>query len=1164
MSRFVHLHLHTQFSVLDGAIKPNLLVKRAQNLGQNSIAVTDHGNMHGAIEFYTLAKKQGIKPIIGCEVYLTTGNRKDRTPRNQGGSPTCHLTLLAMNTIGYRNLCHLITQSYLEGFYFKPRIDRDLLSKFNSGLICLSGCISGEFSLYARAGDREGARRTAEIYHGIFGDRYYLEIMPHRIKEQFAVNEMAKDVGRELGIPLVATNDCHYLNADDAYSQEVLMCIGTGKLIADQDRLRHENMSLHLKSEEEMLSEFTDCEEAVIQSSEIAARCELDFEFGKYHMPNFEPEKNTPTDSVCQTQGNIEELFIQNANTGLQRRFEQFRQLNIKFDENVYNQRLLTEIKMILDMGFGGYFLVVSDFILWAKHNDIPVGPGRGSAAGSLVAYAMFITEVDPIKNQLLFERFLNPERVSLPDIDVDFCIFGRDKVIDYVSNKYGKDKVAQIATFGTLKAKAAIKDVGRVLGMSFAETDKIAKLVPAPRQGFDYSLQEAIQMEKRLQQYAEGEGKELIELASKIEGLSRHTSTHAAGLIISDNPIVEYMPLMVDKDGQIVSQFSMNYVEKIGLVKFDFLGLKTLTVLHRAISLIDQSTKKRLDLNSLPLDDANAYKLISKGRTIGIFQLESSGITEMVCRLKPNCFEDIVAILALYRPGPLDSGMADHYINRKHKKEKVVYPHPILEPILKDTYGIILYQEQIMQIARDMGGYSLGQADLLRRAMGKKKPEEMAKQRELFVSGAVSRHVKKKIAEEVFNQMETFARYGFNRSHSVAYAMISYQTAYLKAHYPTQFMAALMTFEKSDTDKTLKNLNECAELGITVNPPDLNLGNIGFTVANSQIVFDLSALKGIGEKVVEKILEERQNRGLFKGMLDFCRRVDSSVLNKRTMESFIFSGTFDFCGLTRAELHKRLPELIKFVESEKEAQASKQRSLFEFMSKKEKNDSDFTVNNRQICAEWPNNIKLANEKESLGFYISGHPLDQYKGELKTIGVVSVSQLDRAKNCDEVRVAGVITFLKEKNTKKGDRYATFTLEDQVGTIDTVVWPDVYKNASNILTSDEPIVVHARLDISEERRLLIANKIEPIAVLRQRTMTECHLKLKSELCSQDKIDKLKSIISKNKGKCLVKMNIIFGNGKESILHLDKKDCVEASESFKNQVEELFGSEVLSFK
>ncbi len=1159
MSEFVHLHLHSQYSVLDGAIKIKDLIAHSQALGQKAVGLTDHGTMHGAVEFYQCAKDAGIKPIIGCEVYLAS---KGRFSKEGGQRDTYHLTLLAKSNEGYRNLCKLVSLGFVEGFYFKPRIDHEILRQLSSDIICLSGCISGELASYTTRGDYEGAKACALQYHSIFGSDYYLEVQPHQFQEQKMHNEVVKELSRTLGIPLVGTNDCHYLQEEDHHAQEVLMCISMGKLITDPDRIRHEHAHLHLKSYQEMVEGLPDFEEALRQSYNIAKACEIDFDFSKYYMPQFEVKK----------EDRLEDVFTDFVRKGLAERL-QSAGITVDMPEyKVYQEQLELEINCIIEMGFAGYFLVVSDFILWAKKEGIPVGPGRGSAAGSLVAYALYITEIDPIKYSLLFERFLNPDRVSLPDIDVDFCIFGREKVIEYVCERYGKDKVAQIVTFGTLKAKAAIKDVGRVLGLSYAETDRVAKLVPAPRQGFDYPLEEALKMEKRLKEYADGEGKELITLARKLEGLSRHTSTHAAGLVIADKPIVEYLPLMVDKDGQIVTQYSMNWVEKIGLVKFDFLGLKTLSVIDEALRLIDvlqsytsggdsQDKLHWLDINSIPLDDEKTFRLISAGRTIGVFQLESNGITEMVTRLKPNCFEDLVAILALYRPGPLDAGMVDHYINRKHGREPVRYLHPSLEKILKDTYGIILYQEQIMQIARDMAGYSLAEADMLRRAMGKKKPEEMAKQRKFFLEGARKRGISESVAVEVFDQMETFARYGFNRSHSVAYAMISYQTAYLKAHYPRQFLAALMTFEMGDTDKTLKNLNECHQMKIAVMPPNVNSGGIGFSVVGKDILYGLAAIKGVGEKIIEKVVEERVN-GRYTGVLDFCVRLSGSGLNRRMLESLIKSGAFDWTGVPRKELHDHVEDVIRLAVRVRDRKDSPQIGLFDTHEPEELTDDSFLpVLSR---SDWTSNIRLSKEREALGFYLSGHPLERFRDDISRLGMRTTSAVKEASDGSIVQLAGVITFLKLKNTKKGDRYATCVVEDLMGTLETVVWPDTYKEVQDLLHTEEPLMLRGKVDSGDERCVFILQQAEPLHQIRDSSASEAVIKLITDRTSKEKIQDLRKVLQKYRGDCRVTLMVQKPTHSETFMALPKDMWVQPSEDLCNELERIFGENVLSFR
>jgi DNA polymerase-3 subunit alpha len=931
------------------------------------------------------------------------------------------------------------------------------------------------------------------------------------------------------------------------------MCISTGKTVLDPDRLRHEGFTLHLKTEQEMIEEFNREEkaiEAIRNSALIASQCDLSLESKTYYMPKYE----------CADERPLIDIMAEMAREGLKGRDEALAALPGwgPAMKQQYDDRLEEEISLIGKMGFAGYFLVVADFIVWAKDHGIPVGPGRGSVAGSLVAYVMRITEVDPISNKLFFERFLNPERISMPDIDVDFCIHGREAVIKYVIEKYGKEKVSQIATFGTLKAKAAIKDVGRALGMSYAETDRIAQLVPAPRQGFDYPIAEALKMEPKLAEYAAGEGRELIELAQKLEGLTRHSSTHAAGVVIGDRPLDELLPMMVDKDGNDVTQYSMTYVEKVGLVKFDFLGLKTLTVLHTACQIIKESRGVDIDLNALPLNDTKTYTLLCGGNTTGVFQLESSGITEMVVRLKPSCFDDIVAILALYRPGPLDAGMVDHYIERKHGREPISYLHPLMKDILMDTYGVILYQEQIMQLARALSGYSLGEADLLRKAMGKKNPEEMAKQKTRFVSGAVEKGIAQKLADEIFQQMETFARYGFNRSHTAAYALVSFQTAYLKAHYGVEFMAALMTHDMEDTDKTFKNFNECRKQGIPVLPPNINESSASFTVRQGKILFGLEAVKGTGQKAVEAIVRAREEEP-FKDLEDLISKVDLNNVNKRVFENMIKSGAFDFSKVSRREMSERLEDLLKAYASRKDVDPN-QMNLFGSAPARP------VVARRPVTIpEWPVNQKLTFEREALGFYISGHPLEKFKWDLKRLGALSTADV-KLKKAKEVRVGGVITALKLKNTKKGDRYASFALEDWLGTIDSLVWPDTYKKIQNLIVPDEPVMVSGRADVTEERCVLIIDKMESLIQLRDRSATQGFLMLTGKDDIEQRMPAVQSIFRKYTGSCPVKVRLQLDDGEVSIVLRDSANspvCVGPSEALCEEVEQLFGRPVLTF-
>lgn len=1158
-SQFVHLHLHTQYSLLDGANKISEVIEQAHALGQPAIGMTDHGNLHGAIEFYNHAKKTGIKPIIGCELYVTPTSRFEKKTKAQGGGGIHHLTVLTRSYEGYQNLCRLVTRAYREGFYFKPRIDHEILAEYSKDLIILSGCLSSELNSHIATGDERGARSLVEFYLKHFGEDFYFEIQPHQIPEQQRLNRGCIELAKSMGVPLIATTDCHYLRKDDHYAQEVLMCISTGKLITDPDRIKHEGVDLHLKTADEMLAEFHGepiAAEAIANSLGIADKCDLQFDFSTHFMPKYK--------SAAEVQRPFIDMMAEWAREGLKRRLEILSALYADWkdgDEREYWDRLEFEITLIEKMGFAGYFLVVADFIVWAKEHGIPVGPGRGSAAGSVVAYSMRITEVDPIRNKLLFERFLNPERVSLPDIDVDFCINGRDRVIKYVVDKYGSDNVAQIATFGTLKAKAVIKDVGRALGMSYAETDRIAQLIPAPRQGFDYPLAEAIKMEKRLAEYAENEGRELVQVALRLEGLTRHSSTHAAGVVIADQPLENLLPMMVDKDGNYVTQFSMNHVEKIGLVKFDFLGLKTLTIIHTALELIKESRGIELDPNALPLGDPGPYSLISAGNTTGIFQLESTGITEMTMRLKPNSFDDLVAILALYRPGPLDAGMVDHYIERKHGRQPVSYLHPSMKEVLSDTYGILLYQEQIMQLARTLAGYSLGEADLLRKAMGKKNPEEMAKQRVRFLSGAIEKKIDKKLAAEIFDQMETFARYGFNRSHSAAYALISFQTAYLKAHYNVEFMAALLSHETDDSDKILKNLTECRKQGIQVLGPDVNHSLLGFSVREGKIRYGLAAVKGVGDKAVQAVIDNRDAEGPFKDLEDFCNRVDLHAVNRRVVENFVKCGGFDFSGTSRREMSERLEDVLKIAQSSQQDRASNQISLFG--SKPPPRVVQRVALN---LPEWPVNQKLAFEREALGFYISGHPLEKFRADLKRIGAIPIGELKNTKRQAEVRAGGVVTALKLKNTKKGDRYASFVFEDWSGTVEALVWPDIYRQVHQLISADEPVLMSGKVDGAEERITFIVQRIESLISLRDKSARQGVLVLKEDDNFEQRLDRLLNLFGKHTGKCPVKVHLAIEGGEVSVAlrhHDNGPVCVVPSEILCDEVEQLFGRPVLTF-
>ncbi|PLX91472.1 MAG: DNA polymerase III subunit alpha, partial [Desulfuromonas sp.] len=848
-ANFVHLHLHSQYSLLDGAIKIDDLVKRGREYKMPALAVTDHGNMFGAIEFYQKASSAGIKPIIGCEVYVAPGARFDKGNARGSSDASYHLVLLCQNITGYRNLCHLISAAYREGFYYKPRIDWELLKERHHGLIALTACLGGEIPTLLGMNRQDEALARVKQMSEIFDDnRLFLELQENHLPEQEPVNRGLIELHNELGLPLVATNDCHYLTREDAYAHEVLLCIQTGKTMDDPNRMRFSNNEFYVKTPDEMSALFAHVPEAIDNTVAIAERCNLELDFKTYHFPQYEKPAEKSLDDVLEEQ----------SREGLDQRLVEIRRVRTvaEDEEKEYRERLEIELACIRQMGFPGYFLIVADFINWAKDHNIPVGPGRGSAAGSLVAFAIRITDIDPMPYNLLFERFLNPERISMPDIDVDFCIYGREDVIEYVRQKYGEGNVAQIITFGTMAAKGVIRDVGRALSMPYGEVDKISKLVPGT---LGITLKEALQQEPKLKELVEKDPKvkSLYPIALALEGLTRHASTHAAGVVVTPKPLPEYLPLYTDpKSGGQVTQFAMSYVEKIGLVKFDFLGLKTLTVIDNAVRLIREGKSPDFDLTLVGDDDEETYKLLGAGETTGVFQLESSGMKELLIKLKPSCFEDIIAVCALYRPGPLGSGMVDDFILRKHGKKAITYDFPQLEPILKDTYGVIVYQEQVMLIAQVLANYSLGGADLLRRAMGKKKPEEMAKQKDLFLAGSKENKLDLKKAEGVFDLMEKFAAYGFNKSHSAAYALVAYHTAYLKTHYPVEFMAALLTEDMENTDKVIKNISEVRSMGIEVLPPDINASDRSFTVHERSIRFGLGAVKGVGAAALDSILE--------------------------------------------------------------------------------------------------------------------------------------------------------------------------------------------------------------------------------------------------------------------------------------------------------------------
>jgi DNA polymerase III subunit alpha len=1152
---FVHLHLHSQYSLLDGAIRLDDLIAKAKEYGMPAAAVTDHGNMFGALEFYLACKGAGIRPIIGSEVYVAPGSRFDKEP---GSSPdvssSYHLILLCTNLQGYRNLSRLVSAGYKEGFYRRPRIDKELLAAHSDGLIALSACLKGELATLCCRNRLDEARECARWYAETFPGRYYIELQENGIPEQTTANERLLAISRELGLPPVATNDCHYLNREDARAHEVLLCIQTGKTMNDPSRMRFSTEEFYVKSHAEMAAAFAYAPDAVANTVAVAEQCNLDLgDFKTYHFPCYEPPEGQ----------NLDDTLEAEALQGLDSRLVTIRAKNPSFaaeDEQAYRGRLRIELDCIRQMGFSGYFLIVADFINWAKDRGIPVGPGRGSAAGSLVAYAIRITDLDPIPYNLLFERFLNPERISMPDIDVDFCQDRREEVIQYVTEKYGRDKVCQIITFGTMAARGVIRDVGRALDIAYGEVDRIAKLVP---EVLGITLAQALRQEPKLPELAAGDPrvKELIETALRLEGLTRHASTHAAGVVVAPTELEDFCPVYKDqKTGSITTQFSMKYVEKIGLVKFDFLGLKNLTVIDNAVRLIHEGKSPGFDIALLADDDAETYRLLQSGNTTGVFQLESSGMKELLTKLKPSCFEDIIAVCALYRPGPLGSGMVDDFIERKHGRKKVTYDLPQLEPILKDTYGVIVYQEQVMQIARTLAGYSLGGADLLRRAMGKKDPAAMAKEKGKFLEGANGLGINLKKAEAIFDLMAKFAEYGFNKSHSAAYALIAYQTAYLKAHYPVEFMAALLTEDMGNTDKVVKNIADCREMGIEVLPPDINASVLSFRVLGNSIRFGLGAVKNVGEGAIEAIIDARKE-GEFRDIFDFCERVDLRKVNKRVVESLVKCGAFDSTGARRSQLMAALEDAMTLGQKIQQERDSAQVSLFGTAEIVKGNGNG--KGKLPEVPEWDAKLLLGFEKEAIGFFITGHPLGRYSAEIRRFATADCASLADLPDRSEVRICGVVAGLKENITKKGDRMGFVTLEDLTGSVEVIVFPDVYGKAVASLKSDEPLIVAGSVDVGEKSTKIKATDIIPLSEMTEKETKRVCFTLRAEGLERGNLESLREVILRYRGGCRASLRLVLPEECAVTIRLPDSYSVAAREDLSLEVESLLGYNAVSF-
>jgi DNA polymerase-3 subunit alpha len=1176
---FVHLHLHTQYSLLDGANQVDPLIETAKGFGMPAVAITDHGNLFGAIEFYQKSKKAGLKPIIGCEAYLAPRSRFDKEGAGAeddyneigGSNPYYHLILLAANETGYKNLMKLLTIANLEGYYYKPRIDKEVLRKHSEGLIGLSACLRGEIPYLLARGYEKEAVAAAHEYQEIFGkENFFLEIQDNGLDLQKQANRQLIDLAKKENIPIVGTNDCHYLHKDDARAHDIMLCLQTGKTVNMPNRMRFETQQLYFKSPEEMIRGFQEVPTAISNTLRIAEMINLDLKFGAFHLPHYQVPAGTSREAYLASL----------AQQGLERRFAQMRSDRLKL-RPFYEERLKKELDVINKMGYAGYFLIVWDIINYARTSNIPVGPGRGSAAGSLAAYALAITDIDPIEYGLIFERFLNPERVTLPDIDMDFCMDRREEVIRYVTQKFGADHVCQIITFGTMAAKAAIRDVARVLELPYAEADKLAKLIPNV---LNITLDDALAQEPRLKQAAEADPKvgEVIDLAKRLEGLARHASTHAAGVVISDEPLTEHVPLYRGSKGETVTQYAMGDIEKIGLVKFDFLGLRTLTVIDHAVRIVNEKREPPLEIVQIPMDDPETYTILGSGETTGVFQLESAGMRDLLVKMKPENFEDIVAILALYRPGPIGSGMVDDFIKRKRDPKKIQYELPQLAEILKETYGVIVYQEQVMKIANVLAGFSLGDADLLRRAMGKKKPEEMAAQKAKFIEGAVKNGHAKAKAEKIFDLMEYFAGYGFNKSHSAAYALITYQTAYLKAHYPHEFMTAILTSEMGNADKVVKYITECRNMGIQILPPDVNESDRDFTVVPGGIRFGLAAIKNVGSAAVDVIIAARRAQGRFTSLFDFCRKIDLRKVNKRVIEGLIKCGAFDSTGTKRSALMEVLERAMQDGAQQQKIKEAGQMTIFG--NGGETDPSAVTDPPLPDIPEWEDAQISKLEKEAVGFYITRHPLTPFIELMKKRSATPTEELAAIEEEREVRICGVVVQEKVATTKRGDRMAYLRVEDLTGSVEVIVFPDLYQTSAPLFQQDIPLLINGMLDRGDKGLKLKATAMMPLNVDASRNGERRDvstgrpageissfparpylIRLSAESVSTSELTQLQGILQRHPGSLPVHLKIKVpepsGSYSESTIAVDPKLKVDGSDQLTQELENRFGKGVV---
>ncbi|MFQ5824040.1 MAG: DNA polymerase III subunit alpha [bacterium] len=1111
MPQFIHLHNHSHFSLLDGACRVEDLVSSAVKCDMPALALTDHGNLFGTIGFYKKALKAGIKPIIGVEAYVAPGSRKERKSTKGMTDTSYHLVLLAKNIEGYRNLMRLVSIGYLEGFYYRPRIDKEVLKKYREGLIALSACLKGEVPFLLLRERYEAAKKSVLEYQDIFGSDFYLEIQNHGIHEEDLARNDLKQLSQDLSIPLVATNDIHYLRQEHCLAHDVLICIQTGKDRDDPNRLRYATDQIYFKTQEEMVKVFSEYSEAIATTSEITDKCNVVLNFDTTYLPKFYiPQYET----VHTLEEYLEKLSFEGAKS-------RFGTVTTEIEN-----RLRHELGIINKMGYAGYFLIVMDFINYAHSQGIPVGPGRGSAAGSLVSYCLGITNIDPLKYDLIFERFLNPERVTLPDIDIDFCYERREEIINYVKKKYGENNVSQIITFGTMAARAVIRDVGRVLKIRYGDVDRIAKMIPAsPNMTLSKALETVAELNKLVEQ--DEIHKQLIEYSKILEGLARHASTHAAGVVITPDELTNYTPLYKSPQGDITTQYDMKALEEIGVLKMDFLGLRTLTVIDKTVKSLAVKGIE-IDINKIPLEDPETYELFANGDTVGIFQFESSGMKECLKKLKPQCLEDLIAMNALYRPGPMD--WIDDFIQKKHGLKKIEYLHPSLEAILKETYGIIVYQEQVMRIASELAGFSMGKADLLRHAIGKKIPELMAEQRSLFIEGCAKNGISKELADEIFDLMDKFAGYGFVKPHSTCYALIAFQTAYLKRHYPAEFMAATLSSEMGSTNRVVILIEDCRRMGIKVLPPDVNESFADFVVTDKGIRFGLGAVKNVGKTAIESIVKAREEGGTFKNIFEFCERVNSRLANKKVLESLIQAGALDSLEGHRAQKLEAVEMAISLAQTYQSNKITSQTSIFDLDEK-----TSLSYPSLPMVPQWSSTESLAKEKEMLGFYVSGHPLSKFEKEVKSFANVTLDALDTLPDGSSVKVCGIITECKTVVDRKNNQMAFLTLEDFYGTAEIIVFSKVYESSRDFIQPDSMVVVSGRTNTREEQEIkILCDEVVPLNEVWERYGKNLYLTLDSMGVDDPILNQVTEILQHNPGNSNLFINLKIPDDKRQVI------------------------------